>query len=69
MPMSVESVSRRFGQLVERIGMGSVRAHDMRHAYATRLLEAGVHPRSSRRRWDMHRWASRWTPTAKSFPA
>jgi integrase len=45
MPMSVESVSRRFGQLVERIGLGSVRAHDMRHAYATRLLEAGVHPK------------------------
>jgi integrase len=45
LPMSVEAVSRRFGQLVERVGLGSVRAHDMRHAYATRLLEAGVHPK------------------------
>ena len=47
MPMSVESVSRRFGQLVETVGLGSVRAHDMRHSYATRLLEAGVHPKRS----------------------
>jgi integrase len=44
-PMSVESVSRRFGQLVEQIGLGQVRAHDLRHGYATRLLEAGVHPK------------------------
>lgn len=26
-------------------GMGGVRLHDLRHAYATRLAEAGVHPR------------------------
>jgi integrase len=43
--MSVESVSRRFAQLVEQIGLGEVRLHDLRHAYATRLLEAGVHPK------------------------
>ena len=43
-PMSVESVSRRFGQLVATIGLGGVRFHDLRHAYATRLLERNVHP-------------------------
>ena len=45
MPMIVESVSHRFAQLVEAIGLGDVRLHDLRHAYATRLLEAGVHPK------------------------
>lgn len=40
-----ESVGRRFGQLVETIGLGEVRLHDLRHAFATRLLEANVHPK------------------------
>jgi integrase len=44
-PMSVETVSRRFGQLAEGIGLGDVWLHDLRHAYATRLLESGVHPK------------------------
>lgn len=44
-PMSVESVSRRFGQLVEGVGLGDVRYHDLRHAWATRCLEAGLHPK------------------------
>ena len=43
--LSVESVGRRFGQLVEMIGLGEVRLHDLRHAFATRLLEANVHPK------------------------
>ncbi len=43
MPLSVETVSRRFGQLVDQVGLGEIRFHDLRHAYATRLLEAGVH--------------------------
>jgi integrase len=44
-PLSIESVSRRFGQLVEGIGLGDVRFHDLRHAFATRLLEANVNPK------------------------
>jgi integrase len=44
-PLPVESVSRRFGQLAERVGLADVRLHDIRHAYATRLLEHGVHPK------------------------
>jgi integrase len=44
-PMSVETVSRRFGQLADGIGLGDVRLHDLRHAYATRLLESGIYPK------------------------
>jgi integrase len=33
------------GRLIVTIGLGAVRAHDLRHAYATRLLERGVHPK------------------------
>jgi integrase len=44
-PLSVESVSRRFGQLAERVGLADVRLHDIRHAFATRLLEHGVQPK------------------------
>ena len=44
-PLSVESVSRRFGQPAERVGLADVRLHDIRHAFATRLLEHGVHPK------------------------
>jgi integrase len=32
-PLSVESVSRRFGQLAERVGLADVRLHDIRHAF------------------------------------
>jgi integrase len=45
LPRSVETVSRRFAELVEEVGLGDIRLHDCRHAFATRLLEAGVHPK------------------------
>jgi integrase len=45
MPMSVESVGHRFAKIVDGLGLGQVRFHDLRHAYATRLLEAGVNPK------------------------
>jgi hypothetical protein len=32
-PMSVESVGRRFAQLVETVGLEQVRFHDLRHAF------------------------------------
>jgi integrase len=44
-PMSVESVGRRFAQLVETVGLEQVRFHDLRHAFATRLLEANISPK------------------------
>ena len=43
--MSVESVGRRFAQLVETVGLEQVRFHDLRHAFATRLLEANISPK------------------------
>jgi integrase len=33
--------------LVRRVGLPGLRLHDLRHAYATRLLEASVHPKVS----------------------
>lgn len=44
-PFPPDSLSRDWYGLVRRIGLPSLRLHDLRHAYATRLLEAGVHPK------------------------
>ena len=44
-PVHPDVLSRRFQRLMGRIGMLGVRLHDLRHAYATRLLEAGIHPK------------------------
>ena len=38
-------VSHRFSRCAEAIGLGDVRFHDLRYAFATRLLESGVHPK------------------------
>jgi integrase len=44
-PIHPDVYSRRFSRLVQRLGLPAIRLHDLRHAYATRLLEAGVHPK------------------------
>jgi integrase len=44
-PMVVETVSHLFARLVAGVGLGDVRMHDLRHAFATRLFERGVHPK------------------------
>ena len=44
-PLRDDSVSSAFAGLAERVGVPGVRLHDLRHAYATRLLAAGVHPK------------------------
>jgi integrase len=43
--MLLLSVSHRFSKCADAIGLGNVRFHDLRHAYPTRLLERGVHPK------------------------
>ena len=35
----------QYGIWDKTIGLGEVRLHDLRHAFATRLLEANVHPK------------------------
>jgi hypothetical protein len=39
-PMLLLSVSHRFSKCADAIGLGDVRFHDLRHAYATRLARA-----------------------------
>jgi integrase len=44
-PFPPDSLSRDWYRLVRRIGLPGLRFHDLRHAYATALLTAGVHPK------------------------
>jgi integrase len=44
-PFPPDSLSRDWYRLVHRIGLPDLRLHDLRHAFATRLLEASVHPK------------------------
>jgi integrase len=44
-PLSPDAVSRAFYRLVRSLGLPGLRLHDLRHAYATTLLAAGVHPK------------------------
>jgi integrase len=44
-PISPDAVSRAFYRLARKIGRPGLRFHDLRHAYATTLLIAGVHPK------------------------
>jgi integrase len=44
-PLSPDAVSRAFYRLVRSLGLPGLRLHDLRHAYATTLLVAGVHPK------------------------
>ena len=38
-------VSKHFSRLVAAAGVPRIRLHDLRHAWATRALRAGVHPK------------------------
>jgi integrase len=44
-PRDPDTLSHRFHDLAITAGMRGVRFHDLRHAYATQLLKAGVHPK------------------------
>lgn len=44
-PFPPDSLSRDWYRLVRRVGLPGLRLHDLRHAYATALPTAGVHPK------------------------
>lgn len=45
-PWRPDSVTRRFNWVRDRVGLGHVRLHDLRHYVATRLISAGVDVRT-----------------------
>jgi integrase len=44
-PVEPGTVARTWGRVLEAAGVGHVRWHDLRHAHATLMLSAGVHPK------------------------
>ena len=44
-PLHADSITRRFNRLVDRAGVRRIRLHDVRHTYATLLLDVGVQPK------------------------
>lgn len=44
-PFPPDALTRAFSRLARALGLPGLRLHDLRHAYATALLEAGVHPK------------------------
>ena len=44
-PVNPQAVSREFHKVADRAGMAGLRLHDLRHAHASGLIRANVHPR------------------------
>jgi integrase len=44
-PIHPDLFSTRFARLAAKVGLPGVRLHDLRHAYASQLLRANVHPK------------------------
>lgn len=44
-PVHADTITRRFNRLVDRAGVRRIRLHDVRHTYATLLLDVGVQPK------------------------
>ena len=44
-PVNIETVSRRFPELVGRIGLPRITFHGLRHSHLTHLLRANLHPK------------------------
>jgi integrase len=44
-PLSPNSVTKDFHNLVKSLGIPGVRLHDLRHTHATLMLRQGVHPK------------------------
>jgi len=49
-PINPEDLSRRFPELVERLGLPRITFHELRHSHATQLLTNGVHPKVAQER-------------------
>lgn len=47
-PMDPDNAARTFDALLKKAGLPHYRFHDLRHAFATRLLELGEHPKGCR---------------------
>ena len=43
-PIDPDSFSKAFKRLARKVGAPDTRLHDLRHAAATLMMEAGVHP-------------------------
>jgi integrase len=44
-PVRPASLTQVWRRLMRRMGLGGARLHDLRHAHATLMLKAGVHPK------------------------
>ena len=44
-PLDPNTVTRTFSKITKKAGLPHVRLHDLRHAHATLMLKAGVHPK------------------------
>ena len=44
-PVHADTITRRFNRLVDRAGVRRIRLHDVRHTYATLLLDIGIEPK------------------------
>jgi integrase len=44
-PIYPDTITERFGRLLERAGLPIIRLHDVRHTYATMALRAGINPK------------------------
>ncbi|MCA1831998.1 MAG: site-specific integrase, partial [Actinobacteria bacterium] len=44
-PIDPSEFTRKFAAIADKAGASEVRLHDMRHAFATMLLNSGIHPK------------------------
>ncbi|HBN95851.1 MAG TPA: hypothetical protein DDZ66_06090 [Firmicutes bacterium] len=44
-PINASNLHRNFKQALEKTGLPNIRLHDLRHTYATLMLQEGVHPK------------------------
>ena len=67
-PLDPAEFSHAFGRRCARVGLDGVRLHDLRHAFATSLLVAGIHPKVVSEALGTPQQLSRWMSTRMSCP-